>query len=393
MYTEHRSLFSISIILSVFALTAITNSYKYDRRSGYDLKFESEVRKDTISTNISAKSGKQLFNEACATCHGTNGKGTPKDQLGSEVQPADFTNCSFASREPDGDWIAVAHQGGPTRGFSKQMPAFKDALSQEELQKIMDYIRSFCTDKNWPRGELNMPRPLITEKAYPEDEAVLSSAFDIENEGTLNSEIVYEKRFGARNQVELVVPFGYREQPGGNWTGGHLGDIAIGVKRAIFHNYNSGTIFSVAGEAILPTGDTGSGFGKGTTVLEPFVSFGQLLPADGFFQAQTGVELPLIRDKAGTEAFWRGAIGKSFNPNPWGRTWSPMVEIVGSREFESGAATHWDIVPQMQVTLNTRQHVMLNVGVRIPADDPARDSQFMVYILWDWFDGGLFEGW
>lgn len=90
MYTEHRSLFSFSIILIVFALTAVTNTYEYDSRSGYDLKFENEVREDTISTNITAKSGEQL----CL-----------------QVQPADFTDYSFASREPVGDWIAVARQG------------------------------------------------------------------------------------------------------------------------------------------------------------------------------------------------------------------------------------------------------------------------------------------
>lgn len=390
VYTRYQSLFSISITLALFAITAITNSYQYTNKSVYEGKIDNKTWVDTVSTTMS---GKQLYDQTCATCHGTNGKGVSKDLLGLQAQPVDFTDCSFASREPDSDFMAVAHQGGPARGFSIQMPAFGGTLSEEELQSVLDYVRTFCTDENWPRGELNMPRPLITEKAYPEDEAVISSAFDIENEGAVNSEIVYEKRFGARNQFEIVVPFGYREQVGGNWTGGHLGDIAVGVKRAIYHNYNSGTIFSLAGEAILPTGDEGLGFGKGTTVLEPFASFGQLLPADGFFQAQTGLEFPLIRDKASDEAFWRAAVGKSFNPNPWGRTWSPMVEVVGTREFESGAATHWDIVPQMQVTLNTRQHVMLNVGVRIPADDPARDSQFMVYILWDWFDGGLFEGW
>ncbi|WP_445664669.1 c-type cytochrome [Fodinibius sp. AD559] len=389
IYTKYQSLFSISITLVLFALTAITNSYQYDSTSRYDTKFENNAWVDTISTNLS---GKQLYNKACATCHGANGKGTPKDQLGLQAQPADFTKCNFASREPNGDWLAVAHQGGPTRGFSTQMPAFGEALPEKDLQKILNHIRSFCTDDNWPRGELNMPRPLLTEKAYPEDEAVFTTSIDVENEGAVNNEIVYEQRFGARNQVEIVVPFGYRQQPGGNWTGGHLGDMAVGVKRALFHNYDSGTILSLTGEVIFPTGDTGSGLGKGTTVLEPFASFGQLLPANGFFHAQTGLELPLIRE-AGDEAFWRAAIGKSFNPNPWGRTWSPMVEVVGSREFESGTATHWDIVPQMQVTLNTRQHIMLNIGVRIPADDPARDSQFMVYILWDWFDGGFFEGW
>jgi hypothetical protein len=51
-------------------------------------------------------------------------------------------------------------------------------------------------------------------------------------------------------------------------------------------------------------------------------------------------------------------------------------------------------MPEMQVTLSARQHIMLNFGVRIPVTDASnRNIQFMVYLLWDWFDGGLLEGW
>ncbi len=347
----------------------------------------------TAPDSLYEKSGKVLYKQACSACHGIRGQGVAQTQLGLNTPTPDFSDCNFASREPDADWIAVAHQGGPARGFSKEMPAFGEALTAERLQKIMDHIRTLCTDDDWPRGELNLPRPLVTEKAYPEDEAVISSSIDMENEGSVMNELVYEQRLGARNQLELVVPFGFSESPAGNWNGGQLGDVAVGVKRALYHNINSGSIVSLTGEVIFPTGDRATGFGKGTTILEPFVSFGQILPVGGFLHLQSGMELPLLKDKATEEAFWRAALGKSITQGRWGRVWSPMVEVLGSREFESDAQTHWDIVPQMQVTLNTRQHIMLNLGVRIPADDPARDTQLMVYVLWDWFDGGFFEGW
>lgn len=382
-------LFLLSVTLAFSAFTSVNNS---DRKINSDNDFYSGTSANSVH-EPPPKTGEELYIEACASCHGANGKGTPKDQLGLQVQPPDFTECNFASREPDGDWIAIAHEGGPIRGFSKEMPAFGKALSEKKLQKIMDHIRTFCKNDNWPRGELNLPRPLVTEKAYPEDETVFSTSINMENESAVNNEIVYERRFGARNQLEIVFPFGYRQQPSGNWNGGHLGDIAVGVKRTFYHSINSGSIFSLTGEVILPTGDEATGFGKGTTVLEPFASYGQILPIDGFLHVQTGLEYPLLQDKATNEAFWRASIGKSFTPNQWGRTWSPMVEILGSRELESGAVSQWDVAPQIQVTLNNRQNIMLNLGVQIPADDPSRDTQFMVYILWDWFDGGILEGW
>jgi hypothetical protein len=307
------------------------------------------------------------------------------------VPVPDFTSCNFATREPDADWIAVAHRGGPVRGFSPLMPAFGDALTTAQLQKIMDYVRSMCTDDDWPRGELNLPRPLFTEKAYPEDEAVWTTDVDVENETTVLNEVVYEQRLGARNQLELVVPIGFRERPDGTWSGGALGDVAVGVKRALYHNLDRGSIVSLTGEVLLPSGNEDLGFGAGTTTFEPFASFGQLLPANGFLHLQAGAEIPATRSTQ--EVFVRGALGKSVTQGRWGRTWSPMVEVLGARELESGASMQWDLAPQMQVTLNTRQHVMLNVGVRIPLDDAERDTRITVYLLWDWFDGGFFEGW
>lgn len=391
---SHEKIYSFLVILIstfvFFAFTALERSGQYN-----GVASERRESDQAIDTTIAEQqlSGRELYTQACANCHGADGKGGSVKQLGLQTPPPDFTDCNFANREPNGDWVAVAHQGGPIRGFSTEMPAFGESLSVGELQKIMGHVRTFCRDNNWPRGELNLPRALVTEKAYPEDEVVISSFIDMENEGALSNEIVYEQRFGSRNQVEIVFPFGYSQLSGGGWSGGHLGDLAVGVKRVFYHNYSSGTIFSLTGEVILPTGDTSTGFGKGTTVLEPFASFAQLLPAGGFLHAQMGLEYPVLQEKAGNEVFWRAALGKSFNPNPWGRTLSPMVEMLASKELESGTQVHWDLVPQMQITLNKRQHVMLNVGYRIPVDDAGRNSQFMVYILWDWFDGGFFEGW
>ena len=34
------------------------------------------------------------------------------------------------------------------------------------------------------------------------------------------------------------------------------------------------------------------------------------------------------------------------------------------------------------------------VGVRVPANDrEGRSTQVITYFLWDWFDGGLLDGW
>jgi hypothetical protein len=71
-----------------------------------------------------------------------------------------------------------------------------------------------------------------------------------------------------------------------------------------------------------------------------------------------------------------------------------MVELLADRDLETGAKVNWDVQPQFQVTLNRRQHVRANIGVRIPVTNTSgRPVQVVFYLLWDWFDGGLLEGW
>jgi hypothetical protein len=78
----------------------------------------------------------------------------------------------------------------------------------------------------------------------------------------------------------------------------------------------------------------------------------------------------------------------------FGRAWSPAVELLGAREMEGGARATLDVVPQMQVSLTRRQHVLASVGVRLPVVGRAgRSREVIAYLLWDWFDGGFLEGW
>jgi mono/diheme cytochrome c family protein len=356
------------------------------------LLFSQTVKNDELQLNT----GKEIFEAACVACHGSDGKGMPQTTLGFEPPETfpDFTDCNATSREPDPDWRAIIHDGGPARGFSEIMPSFAEALTSEQIDKVIGHLRSFCRDDSWPRGELNLPRPLVTEKAFPEDEAVTTTTFDSEGPAAISNEFVYERRLGARNQIEVAVPFEFRHPQDESWRGG-VGDIALGYKRPLFASLRSGSIVSLSGEVVLPTGDPARGLGSGVTIFETFATYGQLLPADSFLQFQGGAEFPTHSDDASKAAFWRTTLGKTFIAGEGrGREWSPMVEILADREFATGERVNWDLLPQLQVTLSKRQHIRANVGVRIPVNNTAsRSTQVMFYLLWDWFDGGLREGW
>jgi mono/diheme cytochrome c family protein len=343
---------------------------------------------------LPANDGARIYAAACAACHGADGGGRTASEVGFTIPLPDFTDCSFANREADADWSATIHRGGPQRGFDRTMPPFGRALSDEQIDAVIAHLRSFCNDKRWPRGDLNMPRTLYTEKAFPEDESAVTTTIVTDGPDSAVSQFTWEKRFGALNQIEIGLPFG-RADLGGTtgWKSG-TGDLTIGVKHVLAHDVDKGSILSIGGEVTLPTGDEAKGFGEGTTIYESSVMYDKLLPRDSFLQFQAITEFP--QDAAlEDELVVRTAAGRTWTADaPFGRAWTPMVEVLAARELVGGAETEWDVVPQLQVSLSKRQHILAAAGVRIPVRDHGeRPNEFVFYLLWDWYDGGLREGW
>jgi mono/diheme cytochrome c family protein len=339
--------------------------------------------------------GREIFRAACAGCHGGDGKGAPDTQVGFQKPDTfpDFTACDQTTPEREVDWLATVQQGGHGRGFSRIMPSFSEALTPQQIETVVRYLRGLCTDKGWPLGELNLPRALHTEKAFPESEAVLTTAVNATGSGGVQQNITYEKRFGAKYNMELALPYELSKDTG-RWMGG-IGDISVGLKRVLASSLHTGSIVSVQGEVKLPTGNRQLGFGQGVTVFEAFGAYDQILPAQTFLEFQGGVERPTNTRTAPTALYWRSVIGKSLRQEHGvGRMWSPMAELLADRDIVTGAKTNWDLVPQMQVTLNRRQHIRANVGIRTPLNNRmGRSTQVVFYLLWDWFDGGFLEGW
>jgi mono/diheme cytochrome c family protein len=339
--------------------------------------------------------GKEIYEAACVACHGSDGKGTRSEIAGFDRPRTfpDFTQCSQTTPEMNSDWKALIREGGPFRGFSQIMPSFKEALTSEQMDQVIGYLRHFCTEPAWPRGELNLPRALVTEKAYPENEVVVTTAINAHGAPGVTSEIVHEQRFGAKNEIEISVPLPFQSQ-NHVWYAG-LGDIALAFKREIFSNPHPGSIFSVQGEVILPVGNRAHGLGSGVTMFRTFAAFDQLLPAKTFVQLQAGTDQPIDTSLAPRDFFGRIAVGKMFNQGQGlGRMWSPMVEFLADRDFQPGATTNWDVLPEMQLTISKRQHIRANAGIRLPATNTVgRSAQIIFYLLWDWQDGRLNEGW
>ena len=72
------------------------------RRSGR--RFERAHAQDLPGLQGFPRTGEALYRAACANCHGGNGAGAPPSQVGFALPLPDFTDCDFATREPNTDW-------------------------------------------------------------------------------------------------------------------------------------------------------------------------------------------------------------------------------------------------------------------------------------------------
>jgi hypothetical protein len=244
----------------------------------------------------------------------------------------------------------------------------------------------------------------MTEKAFPESETILTTTINAKGAGGIANELVYERVLGKRDQLEVAAPFSWVHKESGGLTGG-IGDIAVGDKHILYSKLNAdpeqsayeatGVIVALQGEVVLATGDQKRGLGAGEPSYGVFAMVDELFPKQVFLEVQTGIDIPRHTEFAPRSVYVRTAIGKSISGDEHlGRLWSPMVEFIANRDLTRGTMTDWDVIPEFQVTLNQRQHIRTAFGYRVPINDTAgRPKQFIAYFLWDWFDGGLFEGW
>ena len=319
------------------------------------------------STEQRRETAKRLYQASCAACHGNDGRGLPVATVGFETPLPDFSDCNFATREPDEDWYGIVHAGGPTRAFDRMMPAFGAALTPEEMALVLEHVRTFCSDDAGRAANSISPACWSRRRPSPRMKPCSRSTARC-------------RRHRLRGPDLDLRATHWREEPGRSRGavrvfGARRGRLDRRCRRHRAERQarpvpqpRSGSIFSTALEVILPTGQEDKGFGNGTTIFEPFVAFGQILPSASFVQLQAGVELPADRDRS-DQAFGRIGVGKTFIQGRFGRTWTPMVEVLAARELDASDTDAWDVVPQLQVSLSPRQHLLACAGVRLPLND------------------------
>jgi hypothetical protein len=335
---------------------------------------------------LARPSGEQIYAEACAACHGVDGRGAAG--TGVTVPLPDFTDCSFVTAESTADWVGLIRHGGRFLGLSDQMPAFGHALADGEPHAVITYVRSFCRDPGYPVADLNYRRPFLVEKAFPEDELLTVASFERgrrTDAGT--TELVVERRIGARGQVEVAAPAAWVDPDDASPTGG-VGDIALAYKHTLLALAGPGAIVTAGGEIVTPTGNRRHGVGSGTWIGVPKLLVGQRA-GPLVLQGDVRGQLPADPARAERRILYTAAL--QYPLGPYRRSPVPLLELEYSQGLARGLRDATTIAPGLYLPLSRRGHVAVAASALLPvAGTRPFDWGVGGFLLWEYGDGPFF---
>ena len=89
------------------------------------------------------RSGKEIFEQMCAGCHGTRGDGGEGHAGGFSPVITTLANKEYMSQVPDEYLILVIKKGGAYMGKIAAMPAWETRLSDDDIKRVVAHIRTF----------------------------------------------------------------------------------------------------------------------------------------------------------------------------------------------------------------------------------------------------------
>ena len=130
--TKRLAVIALAVIVCAVLLAAVNFT-----RNWIEYRKARALNNPVAATPTAIAAGKQLYENHCQKCHGSNGDGKGPKAAELSSSPGDFTNAGEMNRRTDGELFWVI-----TKGRS-QMPEFKDKISEEGRWQLVNYIRTF----------------------------------------------------------------------------------------------------------------------------------------------------------------------------------------------------------------------------------------------------------
>lgn len=93
---------------------------------------------------LAEDSGADLYHVYCAQCHGVHGNGMGINIYDMSVQPRDHTDPKEMSARSDDLLFKAVKEGGQSINKSVLMPPWDSVLSDDEIHRLVDYMRELC---------------------------------------------------------------------------------------------------------------------------------------------------------------------------------------------------------------------------------------------------------
>jgi len=91
---------------------------------------------------VDLRLAKEKFKQLCAVCHGPSGRGDGPAAAALNPKPRNYSDKAFASRITDAAMFEIIKRGGAAVQKSPAMPAWGEALSEDEVRSLVAYIRT-----------------------------------------------------------------------------------------------------------------------------------------------------------------------------------------------------------------------------------------------------------
>jgi mono/diheme cytochrome c family protein len=97
----------------------------------------------TALAQAELSSGKEIFEQMCAGCHGTRGDGGAGQKSGFVPRVPTLANKEYMNSVPDDYLVMIIKKGGEYMGKMASMPAWEKRLSDQQIRDVVAHIRTF----------------------------------------------------------------------------------------------------------------------------------------------------------------------------------------------------------------------------------------------------------
>jgi len=118
------------------ALMVLFSTDMYSQSTWKSPKSADEIKNPLNGDSKSIKEGKKLFNQLCAICHGSKGKGDGVASAGLNPKPTSFKSETFSKQTDGAIFWKITNGNAPMASYDKP-------LTKTQRWQIINYIRTF----------------------------------------------------------------------------------------------------------------------------------------------------------------------------------------------------------------------------------------------------------